>query len=377
MKKKEILKLLSLRKDYNKTEILSKFSNYFFPNNVELKEEFEVLKIEQQVAKELHENSGKKIEKMKCNHEVRITYNNIFTSNSRCTLCGKSINGDNCLNGTIYNDVNRNRYYASFPGSYDDEDYGFVQGVEEETTHNYILTILEEYNDEDEVDLVSELKKLNPNDCTIYEKPFKKEYYVLIIGGSNKQYISSDSYITSKPNQISMEIAHYFTGLAKVNVEVIDSTETLSSKIFQEYFPHQYSGSKFVSYNTYEELIKEVNSLVNFCPFDLIIDLSNLNKYEVNNNKISESKINLNLKDLFPCSFVINMEEIKNVSEKEILQILKEKILEFDMAAGYSIDNRNKPKIYSLEKEENAIKKNDEVYGFCDSVKKLALTKKL
>ncbi len=377
MKKKEILKLLNLRKEYNKTEVLSKFSKHFFPNNVELKEEFEVLKKEQQAALELHENSRNEIEKLECNHEVRITYNNIFTSNSRCTLCGKSINGDNCLNGTIYNDVNRNRYYASFPGSYDDEDYGFVQGVEEETTHNYMLSILEKYNDDEEVDLVSELKKLNLNDCTIYEKPFKREYYVLIIGGSNKQYISPDSYITSKSNSISMELAHYFTGLAKVNVEVIDSTETLSSKNFQDYFPHQYSGLKFVPYNTYEELVKEVNSLVNFCPFDLIIDLSNLNKYDVNDNKISESKKDLNFKNLFPFSFVINMKESKNLSSKEMLQILKEKILEFDMVAGYSMDNRDKPKIYSLVKEDDILNENNDIYGFCDSIKKLTLTKKL
>lgn len=375
MRKIEILKLLKFRQDYISTEVLSKLSNHVFPNIAELKNEFDILKEEQQVAKEIHENSCNDIQNLECNHEVRITYHNIFTSHSKCTLCGKSINGDNCLNGTIYNDVNRNRYYASFPGSYDDEDYGFVQGVEEETTHKYILDILNNYNDEDEVDLVQEIKKLDLKECTIYEKPFKKENYILIIGGSNKQYISSNSYLTSKIENISMEIAHYFTGLAKANVEVLDSPEILASKKFQEYFPYQYSNSKFVPYNTYEELIKEINSLSGFCPFDLIIDVSNLNKYDVNDNQIKQTKIDLGLNNLFPKSFIISIKEFENLSKKEILEKLKEKILEFNILVGYETDCRNNGKFYSLQNEENELKEHNKLYDLCDEVKRLVLKK--
>jgi len=375
MKKTEILKLLKIRKNYISTEVLSKLSSHAFPNVVELKEELEILKNEQQLAKKIHENSSNDIKKLDCNHEVRITYHNLFTSHSTCTLCGKSINGDNCLNGTIYNDVNRNRYYASFPGSYDDEDYGFVQGIEEETTHTYILDILNNYNDDEEVDLVQEIKKLGLKDCTIYEKPFKKENYILIIGGSNKQYISSSSYLTSKSENLSMELAHYFTGLAKVNVEVIDSPEILASKKFQEYFPYQYSNTKFVPYDTYEEVIKEIESLSKFCPFDIIIDVSNLNKYDVNDSKINQSKVNLDLNNLFPNSFIISIAEFANLSKKELLEKLKERILEFNMVVGYDIDYRNKAKFYSLQNEKSELKEHDELYNLCDEVKKLVLKK--
>ena len=62
--------------------------------------------------------------------------------------------------------------------------------------------ITNNYNDDEEVDLVQEIKKLGLKDCTIYEKPFKKENYILIIGGSNKQYISSSSYLTSKSENL-------------------------------------------------------------------------------------------------------------------------------------------------------------------------------
>ena len=375
MKKKEILKLLNLRKDYTRTDVLFKLGSHVFPNIVDLKEEFQILKNEQQVAKEIHETSDKDIKELKCNHEVRITYHNIFTSHSSCTLCGTSINGDNCLNSTIYNDVNRNRYYASFPGSYDDEDYGFVQGVEEETIHKYILDILNNYTDEDEVDLVQEIKKLDLKDCTIYEKPFKKENYILIIGGSNKQYIGAGSYLTSKLKSLSLEIAHYFTGLSKVNVEVIESPESLALKKFQELFPYQYSNTKFVPYNTYEEIIKEINSLSGFCPFNLIINISNLNKYEVENGQIKQSKLDLNLKNLFPNSIVLSITEFQNLSKKEILEKLKEKILEFNMVIGYSTDYRDKSKFYSLQNGEDELKEDNELYNLCDKVKKLVFEK--
>ncbi len=375
MKKKEILNLLNLRSTYINTEVLSNLGKHFPLNVLDLKNEIDILKKEQESAILLHKNSEEEIRKLECNHEVRLSYSNMFGTNSECVLCGKKINGDNFLNGTIYNDVNRNRYYASFRGDYNDEDEGLIPGVQESTIHSYILDILKNYDSEDEIDLVQEIKKLNLEDSKIYEKPFKKENYILIIGGSSKQYISKDSYITSLKNDLSIELSHYFLGISKTNVELIDSPDIITSKKFQEKFPYQSSNLKFVPYENYNELLKEINSLSGFCPFDLIINLANLNKYNISNGNVYQEDIDLKLKDFFPNSFIINMRQIDGLSDIEMLEKLKQFIMEYNLVVGYKDIGSNNKSFYSFDVNKDNIENGVQVSSLCDSIKKLVFKK--
>lgn len=375
MKKKEILNLLNLRSTYKNTEVLSNLGKHFPLNVLDLKNEIDILKKEQESAILLHKNSEEEIRKLECNHGVRLSYSNMFGTNSECVLCGKKINGDNFLNGTIYNDVNRNRYYASFRGDYNDEDEGLIPGVQESTIHSYILDILKNYDSEDEIDLVQEIKKLNLEDSKIYEKPFKKENYILIIGGSSKQYISKDSYITSLKDDLSIELSHYFLGISKTNVELIDSPDIITSKKFQEKFPYQSSNLKFVPYENYNELLKEINSLSGFCPFDLIINLANLNKYNISNGNVYQEDIDLKLKDLFPNSFIINMRQIDGLSDIEMLEKLKQFIMEYNLVVGYKDNSSNNKSFYSFDVNKDNIENGVQVSSLCDSIKKLVFKK--
>jgi hypothetical protein len=203
-----------------------------------------------------------------------------FGSISECVLCGQRINGDHLLNGTIYNDANRNRYYASFLGTYEDEEDGLVKGTNEDTIYKYINQILIGKDEDEEIDLVQEMKRANIEKCNIIDNPFKKEYYILIIGGSNRKMISNGNYITSPSQDISLHLAYYLKGLPNTNVEIIDNPETFKLDQYHKYFPYGPSSSmKCVSYETIQELMKEVNNLSTFCPFNLIIDASNLNDY--------------------------------------------------------------------------------------------------
>lgn len=375
MKKKEILNLLNLRTTYINTEVLSNLGTHFPLNVLELKNEIDILKKEQESAVLLHKESAEEIKKLDCDHEVRLSYSNMFGTNSECVLCGKKINGDNFLNGTIYNDVNRNRYYASFRGGYNDEDEGFIPGVEESTIHGYILDILKNYNSEDEIDLVQEIKKLNIDDCKNYERPFKKENYILIIGGSSKQYISKDSYISSSKNDLSIELAHYFLGISKTNVELIDSPDIIASKKFQENFPYQSSNLKFISYENYNELLNEINSLSGFCPFDLIINLANLNKFNISNGNIFQEEIDLKLKKLFPNSFIINMRQMDGLSDIEILEKLKQLIREYNLVVGYKNKSPNNNSFYSFDVNKDNIEDGVQISSLCDNIKRLVFKK--
>ncbi len=375
MKKRDIINLLNLRATYINTTTLSNLGTHFPLNVLELKNEIDILKKEQELAVELHKQSEQEIKKLECTHEVRLTYSCIFGCNSECVLCGKRINGDNFLNGTIYNDVNRNRYYVSFQGDYNDVDEGFIPGVEESIIHKYILEISKRYNDEDDIDLVQEFKELNLEDCKIYERPFKKENYILIIGGSNKQYISNDSYISSLRTDLSIELSHYFLGISKTNVELIDSPENISSKKFQENFPYQSSNFKYISYEDSDELLKEIESLSGFCPFDLIINLANLNTYVISNGNIFKDEIDLKLKELFPNSFIINMKQIDNLSDREVLEKFKQLILEYNLIVGYKNNISNNKTFYTLEENKENIVDGIQISSLCDNIKKLVFKK--
>jgi hypothetical protein len=223
-----------------------------------------------------------------------------------------------------------------------------VKGTNEDTIYKYINQILIGKDEDEEIDLVQEMKRANIEKCNIIDNPFKKEYYILIIGGSNRKMISNGNYITSPSQDISLHLAYYLKGLPNTNIEIIDNPETFKLDQYHKYFPYGPSSSmKCVSYETIQELMKEVNNLSTFCPFNLIIDASNLNDYQISNDTVNVIPIDFDLKNLFLSSYVIRFRQLGNDCNKK----------------WYYLDENGKEVIVGESK----------IDGICNDIKKLLL----
>lgn len=369
MTKKEILKIIELKElilDSEKILSITKSNNFeisenrWFPNINDLKDEFENLKTEVKETLGSVKEAEEELSNLNCSHKVRLRYRAGFQNSSECVFCGKHINGDNISNAnTIYNDINRNRKCVMLDGEFDDS-WNFYSGYNLKEVYDIIKDILKNKSDNEEINFIEEFKKLNIKDCEIDEREFKKEYYVLIIGGSNKFYLNDTEYITSKNSSDSAFITHFLCGIPNTKVELFESKQTYNSKKFNNDFPHKnILNVRLDEYETIDELNELIEKEKNV-PFDLIIDITSL--FEYNNKEISE--YNLNLKQYFPNSRIINIKNYKKQKEVELLKYLKEKLIYY---------------IYDDEKyyyfEENNIKSND-INKTCNEIKKLILEKK-
>jgi len=350
MKKREIIKLINLNQTIRKYDNKLNSISTFYININELKEEFKelvedfnVLQREIDTSRNIIEESKRAISLYRCDHQVRLEYSGCFINHSKCVLCGKEINGDNHYSDTIYNDVNRNRYTAMFSANFYDEnaEYDVTGGYDIDDVYGIVLDILKDKNDEEDVDLVQEIKKLNLEKCEIDERKKEKQYYILIVSGSNKQMISNRGYITCDKIPISTKFAYCLTGIPRVNVEVFDNEDTFLSTEFKEKFEKNRSdNTRFVDYNTLEELKKKLDREENV-PFDIIIDISSLYEYSIDNGQITSKKIDIDFKELFPDSYVIKIEDYGKISDKELLEILKEKFVTYNKSYGYIRKNKN------------------------------------
>lgn len=377
MTKKEILKIIESKELILDNEEILQITKTRFGNNIsednwfykidDLKEEFETLKKELRdvvISVQNAENELSNLKNIDCKHEVRLAYKAGFVNSSECVFCGKHIDGDNlgCAN-TIYKDINRNKKCVMFAGTFDDG-WSYCSGYSLKYVFNIIKDILKDKNDNEEINFIEEFKKLDIEDCKIDEREYEKEYYVLIIGGSNKYYINDTHYIVGKSLSDSSYITHYLCGIPKVNVELFENKDTYDSKKFTENFPYtNISRTRFDKYETLEEL-KKIIEEEKHVPFDLIIDVSSLFEYQDNN--ITE--YNLDLKELFPNSYIINISKYDLNSEKEFLNHLKQKLLTYNNA--YIQTNKNK--YHSIENE--GIKESN-LEETCDGIKKILLKK--
>ena len=134
-------------------------------------------------------------------------------------------------------------YYKKYPKVI----YGFV-------IIDMILRILAKYNDDDEVDLVSEFSKLNISGMEINKEPRKEENYILIIGGTNLMYLDSNEgiYVRKNYKSSTIDFLNYFSQLLNTKIAIIENTDTLMRK---EYTDHQKNNYlKFYNYNNLIEL---------------------------------------------------------------------------------------------------------------------------
>lgn len=371
MKKKDILKIIESNEFINRNKKINDFNknnyNHLFPNIPSLEEEFNILK--QELSDKTAKLQEKKecLKKISCNHDVRFHYHAGWVNDSKCIFCGKTINGDNIINGnTIYNSVNRNRKCVMLDTEFLYEDsFGsdFVEGYSEKQIYDIIKDILKDKQDNEEINFIEEFKNLKLDNCKINEQEFEKEYYVLVIGGSNKHYVNQNQYITSDKLLDSIDIAYFLSGIPKVKLELLENNETYKSQKFKDFFPYEKTHN--VLFETYKSLC-ELNEKINsekHVPFDIIIDLSSLIQYDQ-----IVTPYQLKLKELFPNSYIINILNGESKSELELLKLLKEKLQTYQEAYAYT----NK-KYYYLN-EDNIESSNLE--DTCNHIRKLVLKTK-
>lgn len=345
MRKKEILNLiehnqiikrhnnlLSIIKDeYYKNRFLDK--KYWFPDIEQLKEEFSILGKE--ISQSLEETivSKKYIQSNCCHHEVRLEHYGLFCSNYECVFCGKNIVGDNCINWEY--STNRNKHCVSLVAKYqNDDDYGYIsKGYTNEDIYEIIINILKDKEIEEEVDLIQEFKKLNLLNCTINEDKKVEENYILIISGSNQQYIDKESYIYKKGLNIGVDFLKYFIGLLNTKVELIDNNVLKELEEQNKYI-------KCTKYETLEELEKIIINQKEI-PFKIIIDISELFEYKINDNEILKLPYNLNLHEYFPNTHIIRITNLSTKTLGELSSFLqdKENTYAYNQNQYYHFDN--------------------------------------
>lgn len=328
MKKIEILNLIEANEIINQNNKLLSIikdkelnQEYWFPNIEELKEEFNILKEEVEEALLEKTKCRELIQNSNCNHEVRLEHYGLFCSHYKCIFCGKSIIGNNCVNWEY--SINRNKYCVSLVSKYqDDEDYGYIsKGYSLEQVYEIIKNILKNKKDDEEVDLIQEFKKLNLTNCTVNEDKKVSENYILIISGSNKQFIDNESYIHKKGLTIGLDFVQSFSCLLNTKVELIDNIEISEKENFKTYFPKEEHNLKFTCYDTINKLEKIISEQKEI-PFKIIIDISELYEYKTDNNVISKQQYKLNLNEYFPNSHIIRIDNLSNKSIKELSMYL-------------------------------------------------------
>ncbi len=335
MKKKEILYLINRYKTIiNNNGLLNpikltmhgricnilKNEDEWFPNVSELKEQFEVLK--QELLQAIDEN-----EKLirdtaivkKCDHQVRIKYYNPFAAYYECVLCGKF--SPNRFFESKYD----NNYTVNFiGGNVEDDDYIENEKYREKIL-NIILKILKKFNDDDEVDLVAEFSKISKE----YKKyisyidtnPRREENYILIIGGTNKFYLNNEDkiFINEDYESNTFDFLDYFRKLLNTKVGIIENEKELSNRKYDDMKKDKQL--EFIKYDTIESLNKYLNELKEI-PFKIIINLSSLFDFSVEDDEIVKHPYNLNLQEMFPGSHIINISKLSSKSIEEIKSFL-------------------------------------------------------
>ena len=360
MKKIEILKLIESRLSIEKNNKLLSITKYenndrylkpecrWFPNIPDLKEEFDVLKEEVKDALDENKKNESFIQSV-CTHDVRLTHYGLFTDSYKCVLCDEYIESDNNVTWNL--SKNRNKYCVNLIAKYQEgEDYGYVSdGYTKEDVYKIILNILENRDDDEDIDLIQEFKKLNLKNCDINEEKKKPENFILIIDGSNKQFVDDDTYITTESLNLGFKFAKEFLALLNTKVKLI------SNKDYKE-DNYDFKLKKYTTKEEIEELLHDDIS------YKLIIDLSEIYDYKVSEGEILKESYDLKLSERYPNSKII---KIINLS-KNSLEKLTEYLRTFQQENLYAY--HPKEDYYYLEND--TVKKND-FEETCGRIKRL------
>jgi len=246
-----------------------------------------------------------KVKHIKCKHPLLFGNPSGFGTFYHCMLCNKDF-----IN---WYDLEKIKEKVQIIEDYEDGDGQFYRRYNFIDVYNMIMDILKDYNDEDEVDLSNEFLKLfNENiigDVTINGKHYTKEYNVLLIAGSNEIKIDDNTYIR-KDNRDIDDIIKYLGYLNRVKVTTINNSNKIN-------LVHR------LEYKTIEEFNNMLDELKDN-KYNLVIDLSNLFKYEIKDGDINILPIKLNLKELFPDSMILDLKDRKE--KIEFYKLLKDLI---------------------------------------------------
>ena len=349
MKKREIFNLIELNK-----KILdgARYKKIIIPKFDELKVELDILKREVEEGIKILEEAQEKRKQCNCDHSVRFHYPGGwgYMCDDKCVFCGKGFAADNVHRGdTIYEDVNRNRYCVRFTTNYFyDDDFYCDDAYTEREVYDLLLKIIENIDDDEEIDFVQLLKNLNIKNCEVDQRRKEKTHYILIISGSNKYSISDRGYIRCDRIPLLSDFASLFTSIPNIRIELLDNEESFKDKKFTDKIDiNKVRNIRCAHYETIEELKKELDNEKDV-PFDIIIDMSSLYDYKIDNEKIISEKVDINFKEIFPNSYVIKIDDFDSREQAEILEILKEQLLKYDEAYGYIKPKKN----YSMHRRE-------------------------
>lgn len=291
---------------------------YWFPDIPEFKEYFKVLKKELLEAKKETEEAVETIQKSECSHEVRLKHHSLFSSTNQCVLCGKNVSSDNLI--SFQESSYRNKHTVTFVDRYQEDDDGSYivkTGKTKEEVYNMILKILKDHEDEEEIDLIEEFSKLNLQNVEINKEKRKQENYILIIGGTNIEHLDSESeiFVSKEKSSSSLDVFKYFLSLLNTKVAVIERKETIEQENFKD-IEQNHSRVWIDQYTTFGYL-KTALFQVRNVPFKLIIDLSEIYDYKIEDNKIIQTVHDLNLSERFPNSHIVKISDFKDQEELE------------------------------------------------------------
>lgn len=362
--------LLSTIKEKMHNSYYYKEEKFWFPDISELNNYFEVLKKELKEAKEKTLASETFIKKTECTHEVRLKYRSTFSSLNKCVLCGHIASSDNVMN--FSESIYRNKHTVTFDAKYQENEdvyYEIKTGKTNSEVRDLIIEILKKCKDDDEVDLVEEFSKLNLNNVEINLEKRKKENYILIIGGTNLEYIDKQKkiYLTKSLQLNSDEFISYFSGLLNTRIAIIDRKELLDNKIIKM-IEDDHKKMSLYDYTTIDDLdcifyqLKDIS-------FKLIIDVSEMYNYEINNGRIENKIYDLNLKDKFPNTHIV---KISNLTDIESLKKIKELLISYksNLDTIVASDIQGSKKYYYLENDEL---KQNEFDDACNHIKRLLI----
>ena len=339
MIKREILDLIKAKQtiqDNRKILSLARFHNGFpkeentwFPRIPDLEKEFETLKKELKERINETEKAQETYKKIasNCKHEIRINY---YTETglgiymfSKCIFCDKKIHDHSHEQWEESININKryvkllNRYYTDCDGCHDI--YKEDAYIEEDVI-NIIYSILQNKDDDEEIDFIEEFNKLNLKYCEIENKKIRPEYYVLIIGGSNEEFINKSFYIKKFNQPTGLIFLDYFKDLLNTKVEFINNFDYIESETIKSRKQDNVKLQGYSSNKNLESILKKEKNI----PFNLVIDLSDLYTFSIDNNQINAIKYHLNLKDIFPNSKIINIHNLNDDELENINNLVKE-----------------------------------------------------
>ena len=313
MTKLELLKLVNMLKYYQSTKKITEVENNIkhkrsiFPDIPELNDDFNILTEEIRNIIKKRESIKKEIDNINknCNHEIRLVYYGLFIDSYKCPMCGKE------LSDSDFDLTNKLRAHCVLlPNKYQYDSDNIKDGYDFELVYNIILDILKEKKDEENINLIKEFANLHLKYCEIKNEDVEDEKYILIIGGSNIENITSYSYFTSDNHINSKDIFNYFKDSLNIRIKYIENEKVIGcvSKV---------RGDGMIaeeSYNSIEKLNKILNKET--VDYDIIIDATNLYEYIVENNKIEVKKYDLKLKEKFKSAKVIRIEDMTKDKSK-------------------------------------------------------------